>query len=96
MPKYPELSVATLWGYIKEVDELVEYFPDMKEGELPERHFLWSIVCTKRKEETEELVKQARAQRSSSSEEKVDDLIEIDPSIFDKIQNLATQKRKFK
>ena len=46
VPKYSELSIAKLWPNIKEVPELNIYFPDLKENELPERKYTWSVIST--------------------------------------------------
>ena len=55
-PKYKEISVAQIWKFIKEVDELYVYFPDYSESELPEREFLWTIISTLKPDETKAII----------------------------------------
>ena len=50
IPKYKELGVRPMWGFIKDVPDLVEFFPNLKQNELPDRAFMWGILGTKRRE----------------------------------------------
>ena len=64
-PKYRELSVTKLWPYIKELPELNQYFPTLKEDELPERDYMWTIISTVNLEVTSKFIKDARKDRKS-------------------------------
>ena len=94
--KYSELSIAKIWPLVKEVEDLNAYFPDMKENELPEREYLWTIVSTLRSETTKELIKTARNNRTTKESADQNNLIQIDMSIYQEISAIAAQKRKFK
>lgn len=48
IPRYRELGVKPVWGLAKQVPDLLEYFPDMKDSETPDRAFLWAILGTLR------------------------------------------------
>ena len=64
VPKYEELSVEKLWAFVQEWPELVEYFPDLDQGKLPERFFIMGALWTLRGEEMKELIKNERENRS--------------------------------
>jgi hypothetical protein len=48
MPRYKELGVRPVWSFVKELPDLMEYFPDVGENGVPERSFLWGILGTLR------------------------------------------------
>ena len=43
VPKYSEISVEKLWSFVQECEDILQYFPDMDEGKLPERDFMMGI-----------------------------------------------------
>ena len=75
---------------MKETEYLVQYFPTYEEGSLPERSFLWGILCTLRKEAWKALLKEARNKRGKKEIEDKEELIEIDPQILDKLMIVLT------
>ena len=92
VPRYKELGVKPVWEMIKEVSNLLSYFPDFQANEMPDRTFMWSVVSTLRPDACKELLEKARKVRSLDSEENNDELIEIHPDFMDKlldIQNLS-------
>jgi hypothetical protein len=68
VPKYKELGTKIVWGYVKEVPELLIYFPDFKETEIPDHSFLWGILGTLRQKACQDLLDQARLARSKEGE----------------------------
>ena len=50
IPKYRELGIKPIWDYVKEVPDLVKYFPSLNQNELPDRAFLWGVLGTLRRE----------------------------------------------
>ena len=72
-------------GFVKEIPELLKYFSDFKENQLPDRSFLWSILGTLRTKECRQLLEDARKARSKNSEENKEELIEIDPDYLNQI-----------
>lgn len=84
-----------LWSYVKEVDELYEYFPSYGEQELPERGYLWMVISSVMPEETKELIQEARRNRGVRAKEDKD-LVKITPELKEEIFSVIAQKRKFK
>ena len=91
-PKYRELSVAKLWPYIKEVQELSQYFLNLNDGELPERDYTWTIISTVNPEATSKLIQDTRKNRGSQDVISQDQLVEVDPALFKEIEEVAAQK----
>ena len=51
VPKYKELSVKKIWKFVKDEEDVMVYFSDYKETELPPRDlqfFLNKILITKK------------------------------------------------
>ena len=71
-----------------------QYFPDMKPGEIPERDFMFKVLSTLRTEEVQNLVKDARKQRSIVNKNEKEDLIEIHRDVKEELFNLFPQKSK--
>ena len=84
-PRYNELGVKPLWAFIKEVPELLQYFPILEKDELPDRSFMWTILSTLRYDEWKQLIKNTRNARSKSDKVNNDELIEIDPEFLNKL-----------
>ena len=91
-PKYRELSVAKLWPYIKEVQELSQYFPNLNDGELPEKDYTWTIISTVNPEATSKFIQDAKKYRGSQDLIGQDQLVEFDPALFKEIEEVAAQK----
>ena len=85
VPRYRELGVKPVWEMIKEVPDLMSYFPDFQANEVPDRSFMWSVVSTLRPEACKELLEKPRKTRSLNSEENKNELIEIHPDFMDKL-----------
>ena len=94
VPKYSELSIAKLWPNIKEVPELNIYFPDLKENELPERKYTWSVISTLKPDVVKKLLSEARFKRCINSKDKSESLIKVSREFYDAISAVVCQKRK--
>ena len=92
VPKYKELSVKKIWELVKDEDDIMKYFPDYKETELPPRDFMLTILTTYNSDAMAQLVVQARNKRAIILDADNDNLIEIDPSVNESIQNLNIMK----
>ena len=90
------MSISKIWPLVKEIEDLNAYFPDLEENEYPEREYLWTIVSTLRSENTKELIKTARNKSTIKERADQNNLIQIDPSIYQEISAIAAQKRRFK
>ena len=94
IPKFPELSVLKIWSLVKESEELMQFFPNYQNKQLPDRNFLLTILSTKYPDELRKLVYEAKLNRKKNDEE-LDELIEIDPVIKQSIMNVLTIRSKF-
>ena len=56
IPAYPELEPKNMWPLINQNEDLMEYFPDLKPSQLPEKEFLYGIICTLRPDEVRQLI----------------------------------------
>ena len=87
VPKYKELSVSCIWNFVKVIDDLWEYFPDLEDGQYPERKFLIAIISTLNPDATKHLVAEARAKRSIQKEQEDSNLVKLTPELEDEIMN---------
>ena len=92
VPRYEELSVDKIWGLVKNVPELMLYFPNYKVNQLPDRKHMFSILATYRYEQLNSMIEIARKNRSL--ERPVDDnqLVYITQSFYDEIKGVSSQK----
>ena len=58
IPRYSELKVENIWPLVKE--ELINYFSDYGQKQLPDRKFMFSIIGTLRFVEVKVMIKGAR------------------------------------
>ena len=66
VPRYKELSTSKVWALVREVPELMIYFPDLEQNELPDRTFMWTILSTFREDAVKSLIEEARKSRDAS------------------------------
>ena len=74
-----------VWNFDKEIPELLIYFPDFKDDEIPDRTYMRIILCTLKLDEWNKLIEEARKVRGQSLEESKDSLIEVHPEILQKL-----------
>ena len=82
------------WQKIKDIDEISEYFPDLKEGELPDRNYMWNVLNTLKPNSTKSIIKAALKNRSIENEGDSDNMIEIAPEYLEKIAKHRHSKGK--
>ena len=75
--KYNELRMTKFWPSIMEVLELNMYFPDLKENELPDRKYAWSIISTLKPDFIKNLLSEARFKRFINSKDKSESLKKV-------------------
>ena len=95
IPNYKQLSTKELWKLVREVEDLMIYWPDYGEGTLPGKEFIVGIISTLKPEETEILIEETRKKRSVSNEEDVKGLVSIEKNIKDEIFGVFTQKGNY-
>ena len=92
VPKYSELSLSKMWTHVKTDPDLMAYFPDYLESQLPDRDYMFSIISTVYPKTLKEIISKARYNRAIVNEADDDELIEIDPSIKSLIMNVLEHK----
>ena len=90
--RYKELSVSKLWPYVKEISEMIQYFPKIKEKEPPERDYMWVIISTINSEATIKIVKDVRKNLRSEDVVNQNQLVEEDPVLYKEISEIVAQK----
>ena len=48
---------------VKQVLDLLIYFPDLEEDEIPDRTFMWTILCTLKEEACKTLIKLSQREK---------------------------------
>lgn len=95
VPDYDELAVKNIWPIVRENPDLMEYFPDLKEGDYPEKEFLYGVLGTIREVETRNLFAEATRNRAVEEQTNHEDLVELDAEMREEIEgllNLRTTK----
>ena len=62
---------------MKECEDLIHYFPDFDDQQIPERRFLFGILSAKKGSALEKLIVDARDHRSLKKSSEEDELIQI-------------------
>ena len=70
------------------------YLPDYRDGELPERDYLFNIISTKYPKSLRELIEHARTQRAQQDLKDDEELIFISSEIKKEIMSVVSQKGK--
>ena len=94
IPQYKELSVKSVWPLVKDVADLMKYFPDYKESQYPWRTHMFSILSTLRHEDVMNMILNARKNRSLDNQEDDDELVFINKRLYEEIEGVMSQKRK--
>ena len=92
VPKYSEISVKVLWNFVKDCEDLCNYFPDYEADQLPERGFILGILSTLRSDELRQLIKDALKNRSIQENPDEYQLIAMDADKKEVIMSLFPQK----
>ena len=94
VPRYEELSVSKIWPLIKEAADILEYFPDYSNKQLPDREYMFSILSTLRFSVIEKMVNDARKNRSIEGKENAGQFVYIQKDLFNEISGVLAQKSK--
>ena len=70
---------------VKDIPDLMKYFQEFDENELPDRSFMWGMLFTLRRDEWVKLVDEARKRRCQEEKENKDEFIEIDQDYLNKL-----------
>ena len=88
------MSVKKIWPQFEENKELLKFFPDFNENELPERYNFYVILTTLYEDEVKQLIANARKARAQVKPESREELVEFDPSILKEIERVIEMKSK--
>ena len=69
VPRYEELSVSKIWILIKEADDLLQYFPEYSNKQVPDRDFIFSILWTLRFSTMQKMIIDALKKRALENNE---------------------------
>ena len=94
IPSYPELATKHVWPLIKENHDLLFYFPDLKDNQLPEKDFMYGIIWTLLPDAVRELIAGCVKNRSPVEQDDKADLVEISEELKDSILSMFTMKSK--
>ena len=78
---------------MKDTWELSVYFPDYEDTALPERDYLWTVVCSVMPNEAKQLIQEARAKRAVNKRDN-QELVKITDKMKDEIFGAIGQKSK--
>lgn len=79
---------------MKDDPYLIQYMPDNPNDRLPERDFFFGVLDTLYKNETKELVYNARENRAINEETVQNDTVAINSEIMNELENIITMKSK--
>ena len=83
-----------MWSIIKENQDLMAYFSDQWDLQVPEKKFLYGILCTIRPDEVREIIAARVKNRSPVEKEDKGDLIKVTKDMKDSIMTLFAMKSK--
>ena len=79
---------------MKEVPDLMIYFPDYTPKQCPDKDYLFSILGAIRGGQLKELIQEARKKRSIYEEPDINEYVELTEEIKKEIEEVFTQKSK--
>ena len=74
--------------------DLMEYFPYYKANQLPSRRYMFRILATFRFDEINNMIKNARKNRSAKTPDNENELVHITKAFYDEIKAVKSQKCK--
>ena len=94
VPRFKELSVQSIWTLVKKSEELIKYFPDYADNQLPDRGYMFAILATLKSEVIRSIIKNARKNRAVQNENNEEELVYITKSMYEEINGVLTQNCK--
>ena len=93
--KYEELSVLKIWPLVKETNDLFEYFPNYTGKQIPDRHYMFSVLWTLKFNIIKDIVSDARKKRSIHENDDKNQFVYIHKKLLEEISQIFSQKNKF-
>ena len=92
--KYKELSTRIIWAFVKEIPELMIFFPDYTSKQCPDKDYLFSVLGAVREDQLKELIQETRKKKSVYEEPDINEFIEITEEMKKEIDEVFTQKSR--
>ena len=92
IPKFREVAVEKIWPIIKEVPDLIIYFPDYKANQKSERKYMFQLLATLRYEEINRMLTNARKNRELQKESDNKEFIFIQSNMLKEIGSVMARK----
>ena len=84
--------MVAVWLQIKELNDVKHYFPDLKDGQLPDREFIWDILHTLKTMTAKSLINNALEGRWLANEESKDNMVEIVHEYRENLMEVVVKK----
>ena len=84
-----------MWEFVKEIPELLQYFPDYTPSQWPDKDYLFSVLSELRGPALKELVVEARKKRSIYEEPEIGEYVEVTDQFKQQISEIFTQKSRY-
>ena len=94
IPNYPELATKNVWSKIKDNPDLMVYFPDLEDNQLPEKKFMYGVLSTLHPDAVRDMVAENMKNRAPIMEEDKGELVEVCGELKDSISCLFEMKSK--
>ena len=89
VPRLPELNVKSFWKHIKKTPRYLEYFPDYKDSQLPDRVSMFNMLYTIDPDFIKQKVIESNDLRKSIAKEDEGEYITIKKELLQEIQDLG-------
>ena len=94
VPKFKEFSVENIWPMVKDVPDLIKFFPDFKDKQKCDRTYMFQVLASTRYDEISNMIKNARKNRSLLENNDEAETILIHKDLLEEINFVMTQKSK--
>ena len=94
VPKFQEFSVEDIWPMVRDVPDLIKFFPDFKYKEKCDRRYMFQVLASIRYDEIFNMIKNARKNKSLLENNDEAETIIIHNDLLDEINSVMTQKGK--
>ena len=86
--------MKNVWPLVQENTDLLDYFPDYKKSQQPEKEFMFAVLSTLMPDEVRILIASCLKERAPVSQDEKADMIEVTKELNDEIIRLYSMKSK--
>ena len=94
VPKFKEFSVENIWPMVKDVPDLIKFFPDFKYKQKCDRRYMFQVLASTHYDEISNMIKNARKNRSLLENNDEAETILIHKDLLEEINFVMIQKSK--